>query len=231
MSNGWRSAIGLAAAVIVVALGLTGVHALNTPGHGLSLVTERSEAQPSPQLASPTATSSPTSQTFQLTGGTVTLSCANGVISIDAATPNAGFTVEQEVKDEGAQAEVRFESATHESRLEASCVGDQIQVDELREEAIEEQAPPAPPTAPPTTPQSMTRTFNLVGGSVTVTCTGNVLTVDSATPNPGFSMVQERKDDDNTVEFRFEGNNHESRLEVSCAGGQVQVEELREENS
>jgi hypothetical protein len=223
MNNGWRSAIGFAAAVTVVGLGLTGVHALNTPGHGVSLVM----AHPSPQLASPTATSSPTSQTFHLTGGTVTFSCANGVISIDAATPNAGFTVEQEVKDEGARAEVRFESATHESRLEASCVGDQIRVDELREEAIEEQAPPAPPTAPP----SMTRTFNLVGGTVTVTCTGNVLRVDSATPNPGFSMEQERKDDDNAAEFRFEGKNHESRLEVSCAGGQVQVEELREENS
>src|SRR5712692_326538 len=120
MSNGWRSAIGLAAAVTVVALGLTGVHALNTRGHGVSLITEKGEAQ----LASPTTASSPTSQTFQLAGGTVTLSCAKGVISIDTATPNAGFTVEQEVKDQGAQAEVRFESATHESRLEASCVGD-----------------------------------------------------------------------------------------------------------
>ncbi len=77
----------------------------------------------------------------------------------------------------------------------------------------------------------MTRTFNLVGGTVTVTCTGNVLTVDSATPNSGFSMEQERKADDNAVEFRFEGNNHESRLEVSCAAAQVQVEELREKNS
>jgi len=230
MSNGWRSATGLAAAIVVVALGLTGSHAFNTSGRGVSLFTERSD-EPTPQVASSTRTASPTSHTFQLTGGMVTLSCANGVISIDAATPNDGFTVEQEVKDEGAQAEVRFESATHESRLEASCVGNQIQVNELREEAVEEPTPPAPPTAPPTAPKSLTRTFNLVGGTVTVTCSGNVLTVDSATANPGFSMEQERKDDNNVVEFRFEGNNHESRLEVSCAGGQVQVEELREENS
>src|ERR1051326_3017674 len=211
MSKGWRSAIGLAAAVTMVALGVSGVHALNTSGHGVSLLTQKSEAEPTPST-SPTATSSPTSQTFQLTGGMVTLTCASGIISIDDATPNAGFTVEQEVKDEGVQAEVRFESATHESRLEATCVGDQIQVEELREEAVVEEAPPAPVATPPAAAPTSTQTFNLVGGTVTVTCTGNVLTVDSATPNAGFSMEQERKDDNMAVEFRFESSSHESRL-------------------
>jgi hypothetical protein len=231
MNTKWRPVIGLAAAAAVVALGVTGVAAHNLSGHGVGLLTLTTEESPSPSAAPSPVSPSPASQTFQLIGGMVTLTCTGGAISIDEATPNTGFTVEQKVED--GQAEVRFESATHESRLEATCAGDQVQVEELREEAVEAEAPetPAPPAPAPAPPQSSTRTFSLVGGTVTVTCTGNTLTVDSATPNAGFSMEQELKDDDNAVEFRFESSSHESRLEVSCANGQVQVQELREENS
>jgi len=229
MNTKWRPAIGLAAAAAVVALAVTGVHAHNLAATGVGLFKSTTDESPSPAQTSPAASPGATSQTFQLIGGTVTLTCMSGAISIDDATPNAGFTVEQKV--ENGQAEVRFESATHESRLEAVCAGDKVQVEELREEAVEEAAPPAPPAALPAPPQSSTRTFSLVGGTVTVTCTGNVLTIDSAIPNAGFSMEQELKDDDHTAEFRFENGSHESRLEVSCASGQVQVQELREENS
>jgi hypothetical protein len=235
MRNRWRSPIGLLAALAVIALGLGVAQAKGMSGHNVvSLLSggrglSQSSAEPSPTAA---ASPRPASQTFQLTGGTVTVTCAGGVITVNDATPNAGFTVEQELKDEGAQAEVRFESATHESRLEVECAGDEIQVEELREEAVEEPAPPAPP-APATTapPQSMTRTFNLVGGTVTVTCRGNTLTVNAAQANGGFSQEAERKDDGTVVEFRFESSTHKSRLEVGCTGGQVVVEELREEAS
>ncbi len=228
MSNGWRTPIGLAAAVIAVALGLSAALAKNSPSNlVLGLVVRGGQTHTS---ASPARTPSPqaTTQTFELVGGTVTVTCANGVITVNDATPKTGFTVQQELKDEGMEAEIRFESATHESRIEVECLGNQVQVEELREEAVQAPAPPVQPTPGP--PQSMTRTFNLVGGTVTVTCMGNTLTVNSAMPNPGFSMEQERKDNNMVAEFRFENDAHRSRLEVGCAAGQVMVEELREES-
>jgi hypothetical protein len=234
MGNRWRTQIGLLVALVVVVLGVGAAHAKGTPGQQVvSLLTGGGQSQSSPE-PSPTAAASaqPATQTFQLIGGTVTVTCVNGVITVNDATPNAGFTVEQELKDEGAQGEIRFVSATHESRLEVECVGDEIQVGELREEAVEEPAPPAPPAqVPPAPPQSVTRTFSLVGGTVTVTCTGNTLTVNSALPNAGFSLEEERHDEGTVVEFRFESEAHKSRLEVACSGGQVIVEELREESS
>lgn len=213
-------------AVTLVAVGLGVAHAKSLSGNQLvSLVTQRGQTPSSTSQASP----QPTSQTFQLTGGTVAVSCANGVITVAAVTPSAGFTVKEELEDQGGQLEIRFESSTHESRLEVKCEGNVIQVEELREEAIEEQAPPAQPAQTPA--PSMTRTFNLVGGTVTVTCTGNTLTVDSAVPNPGFGIEQERQDGGTVAEFRFENDTHKSRLEVGCANGQIVVEELREESS
>ncbi len=46
--------------------------------------------------------------------------------------------------------------------------------------------------APPIT---STQTFSLIGGTVTVTCTGNVISLDSATPNAGFTIDTERNED------------------------------------
>jgi cytoskeletal protein RodZ len=88
-------------------------------------------------------------------------------------------------------------------------------------------APPAPPTSQPTT---STQTFALVGGTVTVTCSGNAITLNSATPNTGFTIDKE-ENEDGQVEVRFRNDDHESRLQVACQNGAVVVEELREDNS
>jgi outer membrane biosynthesis protein TonB len=88
-------------------------------------------------------------------------------------------------------------------------------------------APPAPPTSQPTT---STQTFALVGGTVTVTCSGNAITLNSATPNTGFT-IDKQENEDGQVEVRFRNDDHESRLQVACQNGAVVVEELREDNS
>jgi hypothetical protein len=108
--------------------------------------------------------------------------------------------------------------------------------EEANEPAENENEPPAPapapapPTAPPTPAASSSQTFSLIGGTVTVTCTGNTITLNSATPNTGFSIDQE-ENEDGQVEVRFRSDSHESRLQVACQNGTVVVEELREENS
>jgi outer membrane biosynthesis protein TonB len=88
---------------------------------------------PSPTPASTAATST---ETFTLVGGTVTLSCpASGPIMLDSATPNAGFSFEQSREDGDSTIEIRFESSSHESRLQADCAAGQVQVLEQREES------------------------------------------------------------------------------------------------
>jgi hypothetical protein len=54
----------------------------------------------------------------------------------------------------------------------------------------EAEAPPTPtPMAPPAAPPvTSSRTFTLVGGTVTVTCTGNAISLDSVVPNAGFMI-------------------------------------------
>jgi hypothetical protein len=86
-------------------------------------------------------------------------------------------------------------------------------------------APPAPPTAPPTT---STRTFDLVGGTVTFMCTGNTISLTSSAPNTGFSM--ETETEENEIKVRFESDTHRSEIRATCVAGQVQATEIREES-
>ncbi len=67
------------------------------------------------------------SRTFTLQGGTASVSCQNNQISLNWATPNAGFQVELDWHDSNSVLEVRFRSDTHESRLESWCSGGQVQ--------------------------------------------------------------------------------------------------------
>jgi hypothetical protein len=99
--------------------------------------------------------------------------------------------------------------------------------DEAVENDNDEQPAPVPPTSAPAT---STRTFSLIGGTVVVTCTGNMISLDSASPNPGFTIDTEQNDG-GQVEVRFRSDSHESRLEVTCQNGSVIVQELREEES
>ena len=107
---------------------------------------------------------------------------------------------------------------------------------EAAENEPNEEASPEPQEHPSPTPTSTTtvssRTFNLTGGTVTLSCpSSGAIMLDSATPNVGFSFEQSREDGDQTIEIRFQSSSHESRLQADCAGGQVQVLELREESN
>jgi outer membrane biosynthesis protein TonB len=93
------------------------------------------DENPAPPTAAPTPAPTTSSMTFTLTGGTVTFMCTNNQISIASAVPAAGFTVESETEDGGQQAKVRFESDTHRSEIEATCVGGHVQATEMREES------------------------------------------------------------------------------------------------
>jgi hypothetical protein len=86
-------------------------------------------------------------------------------------------------------------------------------------------APPAPPTAPATT---SSRTFDLVGGTVTFMCTGNTISLTTSSPNAGFSM--ETETEENEIKVRFESDTHRSEIRATCVAGQVQATEIREES-
>lgn len=94
------------------------------------------------------------------------------------------------------------------------------------EDEVEDEAP-AP--APPTRATTSSRTFSLIGGTVSVTCTGNVISLNSATPNSGFTVETERKDSGQQLEVEFRSETHKSKIEVGCRSGQVVAEEIREE--
>ena len=84
---------------------------------------------------------------------------------------------------------------------------------------------PSPPAQP-----NDTRTFSLVGGTASVTCTGSQITVNWATPNSGFEVEIDSSSGGGTIEVRFRSDTHESRLEAWCSGGHVQSS-IREESS
>jgi len=74
-------------------------------------------------------------KTFALVGGTVKFKCTGNMISLVSAAPNSGFGLETENEHGGQQIEVKFESATHKSEIKASCVGGQVQANEIKEES------------------------------------------------------------------------------------------------
>jgi hypothetical protein len=101
-----------------------------------------SQTSPPPATSTPPApTSRPSAppasnptRTITAQGGTLDVSCQNGQITLDWATPNAGFQVETEWHDSNTVLEVRFTSSSHESRIETWCSSGQIQA------TVEEQS-------------------------------------------------------------------------------------------
>jgi cytoskeletal protein RodZ len=97
-------------------------------------------AQASPPPVTPTPAPTPArppanpSRTIAAQGGTVDVSCKGSQITLDWATPNAGFQVETEWHDSNTVLEVRFTSSSHESRIETWCSANQIQA------TVEEQS-------------------------------------------------------------------------------------------
>jgi hypothetical protein len=100
--------------------------------------TAQTPTQTTPQPAPSTPTSRPPAsnptRTITAQGGTVDVSCQNGQITLDWATPNAGYQVQTEWHDSNTVLEVRFRSSSHESRIEAWCSSGQIQA------TVEEQS-------------------------------------------------------------------------------------------
>ncbi len=91
--------------------------------------------------------------------------------------------------------------------------------------------PPRSPAPPPTQqPSSNTRTFALIGGTTQLTCSGDSIALDWATPNSGFWVETSTENGGATIEVRFRSDSHESRLDAWCSGGTVQFSE-REESS
>ena len=82
------------------------------------------------------------------------------------------------------------------------------------------QAPRQSSAPPPSS--SSTRTFTLVGGTAQLTCTNNQISLDYATPNPGYWVETGTSDGGSTIDIKFRSDSHESELQASCSGGQVQ---------
>ena len=106
---------------------------------------------------------------------------------------------------------------------ENEAVEDQDEDEQAENENVVQPTPAPPPTV-------TTRTFALVGGTATFSCTGNAIALVSAVPNAGFGVETEREDGGTEIKVRFENDAHRSEIRAGCAGGQVVAEEIREEN-
>jgi hypothetical protein len=87
------------------------------------------QAQPTPRPAASTPPPAPTSttRTFTLVGGTAQLTCTSNQITLNYATPNAGYWVETGTSDGGSMYDIKFRSDSHESELQSWCSGGQVQ--------------------------------------------------------------------------------------------------------
>jgi hypothetical protein len=70
---------------------------------------------------------------------------------------------------------------------------------------------------------SSTRTIESTGGSVAVGCTGDRVRLEFATPRPGYSTDVNDPGPDK-LDVRFEHDDDESRVVVTCRSGSAQVE-------
>lgn len=175
------------------------------------------------------------------TVGAATGSRSHGVaihqVSSDhEATPNATAEPEHEtpapVVNQPAPEPVDNETAENENEAaeEANEAAEDANEPAENEPAENEPAEnPAPPTvAPP--PTTSSRTFSLVGGTVTFMCTGNSISLSSAVPAAGFSVETDSEDGGQQIEVKFESDAHKSEIRAACVGGQVQATEIREES-
>ena len=112
------------------------------------------------------------------------------------------------------------EEAAEEQNEQAEAPEDENE----NEQEAEAPAPPAPPAA------VTSKTFSLVGGTVTFSCTGSAISLVSAVPNGGFSVETEREDGNQEIKVKFESDAHRSEIRASCVAGQVQASEIQEES-
>ena len=87
-----------------------------------------------PSSTTTTSTTQPSSSaTYQTQGGTAAIRCDGNNVSLDYASPNDGYRTE--IGDSGPdKVDVRFDSDTHESRIEVVCYDGQPHPD-IREES------------------------------------------------------------------------------------------------
>jgi len=120
----------------------------------------------------------------------------------------------------------KAEQPEHQQELQEPDEDEDVEEQE-EDEAVHENLVQPTPAPPPTV---TTRTFALVGGTATFSCTGNAIALVSAVPNAGFGVETEREDGGTEIKVRFENDAHRSEIRAGCAGGQVVAEEIREEN-
>jgi len=115
----------------------TSVTSASSTSSTSSTSTTRSTATSSTTVPSPTSSTSSTSttsttialvlttKTYQLTGGSVTISFAPGVVNFKAAVPQSGYSTE--VEDNGPErVRVEFEKGEDHSRFEAEWVSGEL---------------------------------------------------------------------------------------------------------
>jgi len=81
---------------------------------------------------------------------------------------------------------------------------------------------------PPTTQPPFEQRYTLIGGWVTVACSGDHISFKSAAPKAGFS-VERTEVEDNKVNVKFEGSDHTSKFRAECADGRI-IETIEEQS-
>jgi hypothetical protein len=82
------------------------------------------------------------------------------------------------------------------------------------------RSPASPPPANGTS--TTTRTFALIGGTASFSCSNGQISLNWAAPASGFQVDDISSSDGGAqIEVRFRSDSHESRVEAWCSGGQV----------
>jgi hypothetical protein len=80
-----------------------------------------------------------------------------------------------------------------------------------------------PPGSLSPTAAGVVSSLTVVGGSVSVSCSGETITLRSATPAQGWSFTVERESRTLTVEFGRVGGDERSEIEGRCVRGRPQL--------
>ena len=75
----------------------------------------------------------------------------------------------------------------------------------------------------PTTPTPVDTAYRVAGGQVGCKCTGDVISLNGAWPDDGWSVKSSTSDGGSRLRVEFESGSQRTRVEATCSGGRPVV--------